>query len=581
MNYCEAFMSGFDPEYENALPEPLRKDFDIIERLGSSGDCETLLVMSRETRRKMVAKCFFGDAVHIEDSVAALRAKTKTTSIPEYGPIYQSETCQCILREYIEGTTLAAYAQTHRMTEEAVTELAISLVRVMKLLHESEPVMIHRDIKPENIIIREDHSLVLIDFGISRIYEKEKTSDTVFCGTRNYAPPEQYGFMQTDIRSDIYSFGVVLSWMLTGREEPIRSARTRLEKIAAKCCAFEPGRRYPNDGTLLKELMKTTARHAAQVRSLRKKCAALVLLCALILIPAGIYAHIRSRQNAYTFREPLIEEAVRLSLDKPSGAITKETLLDVKEIYIFTDETYPGMDEYFDGQGKWYALDERIHGTLVSLEDVKYMKNLEILYLGGNLVEDLSPLRGLDALTNVYLQDNAITDISALSDKPLLYEVSLMGNMLDNIEPIRTWPAIQILNLSETGSYDGSPLEVLKGMQILDVYNGPDAGAFLDGLYVELLRMGWRGQTDLECIRNVAHVEKLYMDWSSIRDISALEGRRDIVYLNMESCAVNDLAPLFTMPNLLTVQLSARAQAQMEALAAEYGEPSFEIVYSR
>ena len=80
-------------------------------------------------------------------------------------------------------------------------------------------------------IIRTDGSLALIDFGISRVYKKESASDTVISGTEGFAPPEQYGFMQTDIRSDIYSFGVVLSWLLTGKEQPMKLPMPNLATV--------------------------------------------------------------------------------------------------------------------------------------------------------------------------------------------------------------------------------------------------------------------------------------------------------------------------------------------------------------
>lgn len=121
----------------------------------------------------------------------------------------------------------------------------------------------------------------------------------------------------------------------------------------------------------------------------------------------------------------MIENAVRLSLNKPKGPITKEDLLDVEEIYIFADNIYSNEEEYFEGQGKWYASDDRIPGKTKSLSDIKYMKNLQRLYVCGNEVEDISPLRKLDKLECVYLQENAITDISALSDKQMLIDVSL------------------------------------------------------------------------------------------------------------------------------------------------------------
>lgn len=581
MGTKEEFIAGFDAGYEKTLPEELLEEYCVIEYLGAAADCDTLLVKHKASGKKLVAKCYFGDGTHFEYSAEKLLSGIDSDAIPRYVRECQNETCRCILREYIEGMTLAEYARVTPLTEETITEIATQLVKIMKLLHESEPVIIHRDIKPENIIIREDKSLALIDFGISRVYKKEGTSDTIFCGTRNFAPPEQYGFMQTDARSDIYSFGVVLSWMLTGKEEPVRKPKTKLGRIAAKCCAYMPEHRYKNDDLLLYDIYKTTKKYATHIRKLRRKCAVAALGCTVLLVFAGIYGYMQSKKAAYTFHEPVIEEAVRLSLDKPKGTITKEELLDVEEIYIFTDNAYSTEEEYYVDHIKWYASDERIHGEVESLIDIKYMKNLRILYLCANKVEDLSPLRKLDKLEVVCLQDNVITDISALSDKSALMAVYLVGNTLNDIEPVRTWPAIRDLNLHATGDYDGSPLETIKGISYLDVFHGPDAGEYLDGLYAETLRVGWRGQTDLEFIRTVSHVEKLYFNWSTIRDISALKGREDIVNLNMESCAIDDLSPLFTMPNLNTVEMSAKGRAQMEELVKEYGEPSFEIIYTQ
>ena len=84
-------------------------------------------------------------------------------------------------------------------TEDIARELAIARAKAMKALHTSDPVIIHRDIKPKNIIVRDDGSVALIDFGISRVYKKETASDTVISGTEGFAPPEKYGFMQTDL----------------------------------------------------------------------------------------------------------------------------------------------------------------------------------------------------------------------------------------------------------------------------------------------------------------------------------------------------------------------------------------------
>ena len=98
-------------------------------------------------------------------------------------------------------------------------------------------------------------------------------------------------------------------------------------------------------------------------------------------------------------------------------------------------------------------------------------------------------------------------------------------------------------------------------------------------MYIDELAIGADGQTDLECIRDVAYIGKLYIFYSDIRDISALEGREDITYLNMIECIIDDLSPLFTMPNLVTVEMSASEQYQMEELITKYGKPQFQINY--
>ena len=93
--------------------------------------------------------------------------------------------------------------------------LCAKLAEILIYLHSRTPPVIHRDIKPENVIITEEKEPVLIDFDIARTFKTAEETDTVFFGTKGYAPPEQYGFAQTDCRSDIYAFGVLLRFLLT------------------------------------------------------------------------------------------------------------------------------------------------------------------------------------------------------------------------------------------------------------------------------------------------------------------------------------------------------------------------------
>ena len=120
--------------------------------------------------------------------------------------------------------------------------------------------------KPENIIIAPDNTVKLIDFGIAREFKTDSLSDTSYMGTRGYAAPEQYGKSQTDERTDIYSLGVTLYYLLTGMNpndllydfRPMRIYNPHLSKgieyIVNKCVQNRPDKRYQNVNELLYDL---------------------------------------------------------------------------------------------------------------------------------------------------------------------------------------------------------------------------------------------------------------------------------------------------------------------------------------
>lgn len=281
MGKAEEFETHFNDAYEQNLPQKFKETYYIIECLSCSEGCDTLLVKQKTSGKKLVAKCYTqGNLLFARKEVAAFR-KFKSKAVPNYVGEYRNETSRCVLREYVDGISLDKFVKNNRMTEERIVEIAIELAKAMRELHNSKPVIIHRDIKPQNIIVQKDGRIALIDFGISRVFKKNETYDTHFCGTESFAAPEQYGFMQTDIRSDIYSFGVVLAWMLTGKARPIRNPLNRLERVAAKCCEFSPNKRYQNDVALLRNLYKETRKYKARVQKRKRRCfACLVLLTA-------------------------------------------------------------------------------------------------------------------------------------------------------------------------------------------------------------------------------------------------------------------------------------------------------------
>jgi serine/threonine protein kinase len=126
-----------------------------------------------------------------------------------------------LMMEYIPGQTLEEYMQKAPggyLPESMVVEMGEKLVSTLGKLHTDNRQVIFRDVKPANIMITPDDKLYLIDFGIARFFTPGQKRDTTPLGTPGYAPPEQYGRTQTDGRADIYSLGMTLQTLLTGRD---------------------------------------------------------------------------------------------------------------------------------------------------------------------------------------------------------------------------------------------------------------------------------------------------------------------------------------------------------------------------
>ena len=148
-----------------------------------------------------------------------------------------------VLEEYIQGDSLAYLLEGALFTPAEARKITLQLCDALWVLHSMGAV--HRDIKPENVIIRGSEA-VLIDFDASRLFKNGNSTDTQILGTTGYAAPEQYGISQTDERADIYSVGVLLNIMLTGKHPSKELASGKLGHIVQKCTMINPKKRYKN-----------------------------------------------------------------------------------------------------------------------------------------------------------------------------------------------------------------------------------------------------------------------------------------------------------------------------------------------
>lgn len=155
--------------------------------------------------------------------------------------------------EYIEGETLEDIVHEGTYTIAQAEEWMEQLCTAMGALHAMQPCVVHRDIKPENIIISNGGVLKLIDLGAARLFKDGKPCDTEQIGTRGYAAPEQYGFNQSDARTDIYAAGTVLHVLMARFGEGAKAYNA----VAARCTQLEPQNRYQSA-----KAMKTALRMA-------------------------------------------------------------------------------------------------------------------------------------------------------------------------------------------------------------------------------------------------------------------------------------------------------------------------------
>lgn len=153
--------------------------------------------------------------------------------LPKFYDVTITDGATTIVEEYIEGELLSGI----ELSEKQVVVVIKELCAVLDFLHGNG--IIHRDIKPSNIMLAKDGHIRLLDFDIARMPRKDREQDTRLLGTRGYAPPEQYGFAQTDERSDIYALGVTIQTLLKDKAK-----KPCYDRIIQKCININPDNRY-------------------------------------------------------------------------------------------------------------------------------------------------------------------------------------------------------------------------------------------------------------------------------------------------------------------------------------------------
>ena len=172
-------------------------------------------------------------------------ASVRIEGVPAVKECVADEGKLIVVEEYVQGRSLKQVLDEQGLlNEEQAYDIAVQLADILVRLHQLEPAIVHRDIKPSNIIIEKNGHVNLIDFNAARHVNADKNEDTRMLGTVYFAAPEQFGFGQSDERTDIYGLGATINYIMTGDKPGAGLAECRFSDILKKCLMVDAKDRY-------------------------------------------------------------------------------------------------------------------------------------------------------------------------------------------------------------------------------------------------------------------------------------------------------------------------------------------------
>ena len=258
--------------------------YEVLEKIGTGGLSDVYKAKDHKLNRLVAVKILKQEFSENENFVSKFRVEAQSTAglmHPNIVNVYDvgdEDGVNYIVMELVDGITLKKYIEKKaRLSVKEAVSIAIQVAMGLEAAHNNN--IIHRDIKPQNIMISKDGKVKVTDFGIA----KAATSNTItsnVMGSVHYTSPEQARGGYSDAKSDIYSLGITLFEMLTGRvpfngdttvaiaikhiQEDLPSPADynddipiSVEKIVLKCCQKSPDRRYQSAAELITDLKKS------------------------------------------------------------------------------------------------------------------------------------------------------------------------------------------------------------------------------------------------------------------------------------------------------------------------------------
>jgi len=210
----------------------LQQRYEVGHAIGNGGMGFVYLVVDQRLGKRLALKQIIGATPQFRQAFqreAMLLASLHHDSLPDVSDHFSEGGSDFIVMDHVDGDDLGVYVQREgALPVDQVLDWADQLLDVLIYLHTRRPdPVIHRDIKPQNIKCTPRGRVILLDFGISKgsIGERPATDQSIAAKTPHYAPPEQSRPGGTDARSDLYSLGATLYFLLSGRRPEAADAR--------------------------------------------------------------------------------------------------------------------------------------------------------------------------------------------------------------------------------------------------------------------------------------------------------------------------------------------------------------------
>ena len=604
MDIDEQFEVFYDAELTQnvSLPFRITSRYFISACLASSDRKEVYMLTSRTTKERVILRRLpgQGEANHAEYT---LLHGLGHPNIPKAIELFEEEGFSYFIRSYIHGASLHQWIAARGVAaEREAVHIIVQLCDILTYLHTRQPAVIHRDIKPQNLILDPDGVLYLIDFDISRKFDPQAAKDTMFMGTSATAPPEQYGYGQTDARSDLYSLGILLIFLCTGLYERAALAKmpARLRKIAETCTQFAPKERYTSAVQLKRALF-------THKRSVLFRIAAVVAVVCTIVgafyigrmwenttnYPASADAETSvmsagdserktsvAEDGTVSFASSMIEELVREKLRKKTEEpVTLSDLQAITELIVVGDPSeHRSLPIDFINDQAYYKGELLTRGEIRTLSDLALMKSLNTLLLAyqriddlspikelplrsltvaGNYVSDLTPLAGMKTLRELNINNNPVIDLSPLKELQRLEALHIQQCGVKDIAVLAEIPSLTYVDVANTACSDYSPLISLPSLATIDISEtgAQNAALVTDNPYILKLIAINCGIESLDGFGPMPNLNRLDLCNNGITDLTGIERYQNLKNLVIRNTQINDLSPLIGLPLLEELDL--------------------------